>query len=190
MSGDSLEARALAQIDRGAAAVLKGAAAAAAPWPKLDPIPDLVDEAPQAFPFDGLEPILGPAARAIADRGTKSKFSEGNLANMGLAAQCVVPVPHQDRNRHSGRPAHPGARQMPGGIASIAGLNRRQCVPYTMTIADLIRLLRQAGWLLDRVAGSHPVFKHPERHGIVVVPHPKQDLGSGLVKAIHRQAGL
>ena len=59
-----------------------------------------------------------------------------------------------------------------------------------MTITDLIRLLRQAGWLLDRVAGSHHVFKHPGRPGIVVVPHPKKDLGSGLVKAIHRQAGL
>ena len=59
-----------------------------------------------------------------------------------------------------------------------------------MTSADLIRPLRQAGWLLDRVAGSHHVFKHPGRHGIVVVPHPEKDLGTGLVKAIHRQAGL
>ena len=59
-----------------------------------------------------------------------------------------------------------------------------------MTSTDLIRLLRQAGWLLDRAAGSHHVFKHPGRPGIVVVPHPKKDLGTGLVKAIHRQAGL
>lgn len=59
-----------------------------------------------------------------------------------------------------------------------------------MTSTDLIRLLRQAGWLLDRVAGSHHVFKHPGRPGIVVVPHPKKDLGIGLLKAIRRQAGL
>jgi predicted RNA binding protein YcfA (HicA-like mRNA interferase family) len=59
-----------------------------------------------------------------------------------------------------------------------------------MTSADLIRELRRAGWGLDRVAGSHHVFKHPERPGIVVVPHPKKDLGTGLVKAIRRQAGL
>ena len=59
-----------------------------------------------------------------------------------------------------------------------------------MTSTDLIRLLRQAGWLLDRVAGSHHVFKHPGRPGIVVVPHPKKDLGFGLLKAIRRQAGL
>jgi predicted RNA binding protein YcfA (HicA-like mRNA interferase family) len=59
-----------------------------------------------------------------------------------------------------------------------------------MQSADLIRALRQAGWVLDRVRGSHHVFRHPERPGIVVVPHPKKDLGTGLVKAIRRQAGI
>ena len=58
-----------------------------------------------------------------------------------------------------------------------------------MTSADLIRELRQAGWVLDRVNGLHHVFKHADRPGIVVVPHPKKDLGQGLVKAIRRQAG-
>ena len=59
-----------------------------------------------------------------------------------------------------------------------------------MQSADLIRVLRQAGWVLDRVRGSHHVFRHPERPGIVVVPHPKKDLGTGLVTAIRRQAGI
>ena len=53
-----------------------------------------------------------------------------------------------------------------------------------MTSADLIREMRQAGWLLDRVNGAHHVFKNPERPGIVVVPHPKKELGVRLVKAI------
>jgi predicted RNA binding protein YcfA (HicA-like mRNA interferase family) len=56
--------------------------------------------------------------------------------------------------------------------------------------ARLIRELEQAGWQLDRIRGSHHVFVHPERGGIVVVPHPKKDLGKGLVAAIRRQAGL
>lgn len=43
--------------------------------------------------------------------------------------------------------------------------------------------------MLDRVRGSHHVFKHPD-HGHVVVPHPKKDLGVGLVAAIRKQAGL
>jgi predicted RNA binding protein YcfA (HicA-like mRNA interferase family) len=60
----------------------------------------------------------------------------------------------------------------------------------TMKSADLIRELKDAGWSLDRVRGSHHVFKHPARPGHVVVPHPKKDLGVGLVAAIRRQAGL
>ena len=59
-----------------------------------------------------------------------------------------------------------------------------------MTSKDLIRELHDAGWTLDRVAGLHHVFKHPTRPGHVTVPHPKKDLGIGLVKAIRRQAGI
>lgn len=59
-----------------------------------------------------------------------------------------------------------------------------------MTSADLIRDLQRAGWALDRVTGSHHIFKHPSRPGIVVVPHPKKDLGIGLVKSIRQQAGI
>jgi predicted RNA binding protein YcfA (HicA-like mRNA interferase family) len=59
-----------------------------------------------------------------------------------------------------------------------------------MKSADLIRLLEANGWTLDRVRGSHHVFRHPVKPGIVVVPHPKKDLGTGLVAAIRKQAGL
>ena len=54
----------------------------------------------------------------------------------------------------------------------------------------LIRELRRAGWVPDRVRGSHHVFKHPDRTGHVVVPHLKKDLGAGLVAAIRKQARL
>ncbi len=64
------------------------------------------------------------------------------------------------------------------------------CIIHTMTSAALILEIKQAGWVLDRVRGSHNVFKHPERPGIVVVPHPKKELGTGLVAAIRKQAGL
>lgn len=59
-----------------------------------------------------------------------------------------------------------------------------------MRSTDLIRELRQAGWQLSRVKGSHHVFTHPGRGGIVVVPHPRKALGVGLVSAIRQQAGL
>ena len=50
--------------------------------------------------------------------------------------------------------------------------------------------MRRAELRLDRVNGSQHVYKHPERRGIVVVPHPKKDLGLGLVEAIRKQAGI
>ena len=59
-----------------------------------------------------------------------------------------------------------------------------------MKSAELIRALLAAGWQLDRVRGSHHVFRHPGRPGIVVMPHPKKDLGKGLVAEIRKQAGV
>jgi predicted RNA binding protein YcfA (HicA-like mRNA interferase family) len=59
-----------------------------------------------------------------------------------------------------------------------------------MKSADLIREIRNAGWTLDRVRGSHHVFVHSERPGHVTIPHPKKDLGKGLVAAVRKQAGL
>jgi predicted RNA binding protein YcfA (HicA-like mRNA interferase family) len=59
-----------------------------------------------------------------------------------------------------------------------------------MKSGDLIKELQAAGWVLDRVRGSHHVFVHPTKPGIVVVPHPKKDLGKGLVAKIRKQAGL
>jgi len=59
-----------------------------------------------------------------------------------------------------------------------------------MKSAELVKLLEAAGWVLGRIRGSHHVFKHPNRPGLIVVPHPKKDLGKGLVAAIKRDAGL
>jgi predicted RNA binding protein YcfA (HicA-like mRNA interferase family) len=59
-----------------------------------------------------------------------------------------------------------------------------------MRSADLIRELEKAGWVLKRVRGSHHVFVHLQRRGVVVVPHPKRELGVGLVAAIRKQAAL
>ncbi|HTY48300.1 MAG TPA: type II toxin-antitoxin system HicA family toxin [Steroidobacteraceae bacterium] len=55
---------------------------------------------------------------------------------------------------------------------------------------DLVRELKRAGWVLDRIRGSHHVFKHPAIPGHLTVPHPRKDLGKGLVQKIRKQAGL
>jgi predicted RNA binding protein YcfA (HicA-like mRNA interferase family) len=50
--------------------------------------------------------------------------------------------------------------------------------------------MKAVGWKLNRVRGSHHIFEHPARGGHVSVPHPKKNLGKGLVAAIRKQAGL
>jgi predicted RNA binding protein YcfA (HicA-like mRNA interferase family) len=54
---------------------------------------------------------------------------------------------------------------------------------------DIIRRLEREGWTLVRVTGSHHVFKSPKSGDTVVIPHPKKDLGKGLVRAIYKGAG-
>jgi predicted RNA binding protein YcfA (HicA-like mRNA interferase family) len=59
-----------------------------------------------------------------------------------------------------------------------------------MTSKELIALLNQEGWILRGSRGSHDVFFHPSKSGHLTVPHPKKDLGTGLVQKILKQAGL
>ena len=59
-----------------------------------------------------------------------------------------------------------------------------------MDSSSLIKLIKADGWLLDRVKGSHHVFIHDIKSGIVVIPHPKKDVPTGTVNSILKQAGL
>ena len=49
---------------------------------------------------------------------------------------------------------------------------------------DIKTRLERDGWMLKRVRGSPHVFKHPQTHETIVLPHPKKDLGTGLVRKI------
>jgi predicted RNA binding protein YcfA (HicA-like mRNA interferase family) len=51
-------------------------------------------------------------------------------------------------------------------------------------------MLEDAGWQQVRVSGSHHHFKHPEKKGLVTVPHPKKDLPIGTTTSILKAAGL
>jgi predicted RNA binding protein YcfA (HicA-like mRNA interferase family) len=48
----------------------------------------------------------------------------------------------------------------------------------------------KAGWVLRSVKGSHHVYTHPDRLGHVTVPHPKKDLGTGLLHKLLKQTDL
>jgi len=53
----------------------------------------------------------------------------------------------------------------------------------------VIRRLKAEGWTLARTKGSHRQYRHPERPGLVTVPHPKRDLPKGTLRSIAKQAG-
>ena len=56
---------------------------------------------------------------------------------------------------------------------------------------EIIRLIEKDGWMFERQTGSHKIFKHPIKKGIVVVPeHGKEDIKMGTYNSILKQAGL
>ncbi len=55
---------------------------------------------------------------------------------------------------------------------------------------EIIDLLEDAGFVLDRVKGSHHIYFHPENKKLAVIPHPKKDLPFGTARSILKQAGI
>ena len=60
---------------------------------------------------------------------------------------------------------------------------------HTMNSADLVKELKAKGFELVSVRGSHHKYRN-KANVTVIVPHPKKELGKGLVAAIRKQAGL
>ena len=71
----------------------------------------------------------------------------------------------------------------------LVALNARArcCIMHSR---DVIRLLKNDGWVATRVHGSHHQFRHEVKSGTVTVPHPTRDLKQGTLRSIERQAGL
>lgn len=59
-----------------------------------------------------------------------------------------------------------------------------------MNSKELIKQLEDDGWTLRGVKGSHHIFVHALKPGHLSVPHPKRELGKGLVSKLLKQAGL
>ncbi len=60
-----------------------------------------------------------------------------------------------------------------------------------MKVRDVIRQLNEDGWYHIATRGSHRQFKHPTKSGRVTVPgKPSDDLASGTLNSILKQAGL
>jgi predicted RNA binding protein YcfA (HicA-like mRNA interferase family) len=60
-----------------------------------------------------------------------------------------------------------------------------------MKIREVLRLIEADGWQFVRQTGSHRIFHHPTKSGIVIVAgKPSQDLAPGTLNAILKEAGL
>jgi predicted RNA binding protein YcfA (HicA-like mRNA interferase family) len=59
-----------------------------------------------------------------------------------------------------------------------------------MRNSDIIIILKNDGWYIHNIRGSHHQFKHKEKSGKVTIPHPKTDLPIGTTKSILKQAGI
>ena len=60
-----------------------------------------------------------------------------------------------------------------------------------MKIREVMRLLRDDGWVPVETRGSHVQLKHSAKKGrVTVAGHPNDDLAPGTLKSILVQAGL
>jgi len=57
---------------------------------------------------------------------------------------------------------------------------------------DIVRALERAGFIIDRVVGSHHVMAHPSdpKRTVSVPVHGNRDLKRGTLRAIIRQSGF
>jgi predicted RNA binding protein YcfA (HicA-like mRNA interferase family) len=59
-----------------------------------------------------------------------------------------------------------------------------------VTPRQAVRALERCGWKLDRVKGSHHVFRHADHAHRVVVPMHGRDLAKGTLNQIVGASGL
>ena len=60
-----------------------------------------------------------------------------------------------------------------------------------MKVNEMIRLIEQDGWELVRQKGSHKVYRHPVKKGIIVIPaHGAKELKKGTELSLRKQAGI
>ena len=58
------------------------------------------------------------------------------------------------------------------------------------TSREIIKMLKEDGWYLYDIEGSHHQFKHNCKKGKVTVKHPAKSIPIATLKSIERQSGL
>ncbi|MDR1175034.1 MAG: type II toxin-antitoxin system HicA family toxin [Treponema sp.] len=59
-----------------------------------------------------------------------------------------------------------------------------------MTFREIEKLVKEDGWFLDGVNGSHYHYKHDSKAGKVTIPYHSGDIPKRVINSILRQAGL
>lgn len=59
-----------------------------------------------------------------------------------------------------------------------------------MSSDEVEKLLKNDGWVLKEINGSHCHYVHPFKNGKVTVPRHKRALAKGTLNSILKQAGL
>lgn len=60
-----------------------------------------------------------------------------------------------------------------------------------MKIREVLRTLRQNGWIIVRVRGSHRQLKHPSIPGtLTIAGHPSLEIGPKARKDISKRSGV
>ncbi|MBN2488780.1 MAG: type II toxin-antitoxin system HicA family toxin [Methanosarcinaceae archaeon] len=60
-----------------------------------------------------------------------------------------------------------------------------------MKIRDVIKIIKADGWYLVKTKGSHQQYKHHTKQGrVTIAGHPNDDLASGTLNSILKQADL
>jgi predicted RNA binding protein YcfA (HicA-like mRNA interferase family) len=60
-----------------------------------------------------------------------------------------------------------------------------------MRVREVVRLLKEQGWVEMRSKGSHRHFKHPDRASVITVPgNEGKELAPGTLNDILKKAGL
>ena len=67
---------------------------------------------------------------------------------------------------------------------------RREADMRSYSSREVIKALKDDGWYLVNVVGSHNQFKHPSKPGRVTVKHPDKDIPRKTLDSIERQSGL
>jgi predicted RNA binding protein YcfA (HicA-like mRNA interferase family) len=60
----------------------------------------------------------------------------------------------------------------------------------SFTPKDIVRILKEKGFVLDRSRGSHQIWLHPVSRKRAVVPMHNKDIPIGTLSSILRQAGI